>query len=215
MWMVGFLRFIILEKTVMTHDGFKIFYISLQKLRIMEEWRDIKGYEGLYQVSNEGEVRSLNYNHTGTIHTLNPSSNNRGYEHVNLFKDGERKMKQIHRLVAEAFIENPDNLPHINHKDENPHNNKVENLEWCTPAYNNAYGGRALRAGKNISKALRGRIPKHTPPKKVYQYTLDGRLVKIWESTSECVKNGYNHVSQCCNGLRTQNKGYRWSYKPL
>lgn len=181
----------------------------------MEIWKDVKGYEGLYQVSNEGNVRSLNYNHTGTIHILSPSSHRRGYQCLNLYKDGKREMKLVHRLVGEAFIDNPENLPQINHKDENPKNNKVENLEYCTQAYNNTYGGRLLRAGNSIAKALKGRIPKHTPPKKVYQYTLDGQLVKIWESTAECTRNGYYHVCDCCNGKRTQNKGYRWSYEPL
>lgn len=182
----------------------------------MEEiWKDVNGYEGLYQVSNTGRVRSLNYNHTGEVKILAPSSDRRGYKHVNLFSQGTRRIKLIHRLVAEAFINNPDNLPHVNHKDECKSNNVVENLEWCTQEYNNNYNGRAKRAGVNIKKALEGKIPDANPPKKVYQYTMNNELVKVWKSTAECVRNGYNHVSECCNNIRKQDKGYKWSFKPL
>lgn len=181
----------------------------------MEEWRDIKGYEGKYQVSNDGRVRSLDYNHTGEMQLLIPSSDKRGYRHVNLFLNGNRKMKLIHRLVAEAFVENPNDYPQINHKDENPSNNVAENLEWCTQGYNNVYNDRAKKAGENIRKALAGKIPKGNPPKKVYQFNIDGELIKIWNSKAECARNGFNHVSECCNGKRKQDKGYKWSYKPL
>lgn len=181
----------------------------------MEIWKDIEGYEGKYQVSNEGRVKSLNYNNTGKEHLLIPSSDKRGYKHVNLFLNGYKKMKLIHRLVAEAFIENPNNYPQINHKNEKKDENYVENLEWCTQAYNNVFNDRAKKAGENIRKALAGKIPKANPPKKVYQYSLDGELIKIWDSKAECVRNGFNHVSECCNGKRNQNKGYKWSYKPL
>ena len=119
----------------------------------MEEvWKDIEGFEGLYQVSNKSRVRSLDWYqtrysrngkeylqlHKGRIlkTRLNPS----GYPYVNLYKDGVMISKTLHRLVAIAFIPNPDNLPFINHKDENPANPSISNLEWCTPSYNVNYG---------------------------------------------------------------------------
>lgn len=117
-----------------------------------EEWRDIQGFEGLYQVSNHSRVRSLDWYqtrysrngkeylalHKGRI--LKPRLNNKGYPYVNLYKDGVMTSKVLHRLVAIAFIPNPNNLPCINHKDENPSNPSISNLEWCTISYNVNYG---------------------------------------------------------------------------
>ena len=105
----------------------------------MEEWKDIKGYEGIYQISNKGRVKSLGNNKTKKEKILRPRKIN-GYFSVRLCKKGEKpKEFNIHRLVAEHFIPNPDNLPVVNHKDENKLNNNVENLEWCTVAYNVNY----------------------------------------------------------------------------
>lgn len=103
-------------------------------------WKDIEGYEGLYQVSNTGKVRSLNYRRTGETKVLKPSTSKLGYKSVNLCKDGKNKGYLVHRLVALAFIPNPNNYPVVNHKDENPSNNTVWNLEWCTQEYNINYG---------------------------------------------------------------------------
>lgn len=126
-----------------------------------EEWRNIAGYESFYQVSNFGRVRSLHrtfvrsdgrlHNKPGKI--LTPGINPRGYLFVNL-SDVNHKITptRIHRLVAETFIPNPDNLPQVNHKDENKLNNSAENLEWCTAAYNDLYGSR----NQKISRALQG-----------------------------------------------------------
>lgn len=119
----------------------------------MEEiWKDIKGYEGKYQVSNYGSVKTLNYRRTGTARLLIPK-NDKGYLAVGLYKNGKRKMFLIHRLVAEAFIPNPENLPQVNHIDEDKTNNYVENLEWCTQSYNNNYGTRL----KRVSESLKNR----------------------------------------------------------
>ena len=117
-----------------------------------EEWRDIKGYENLYQVSNKGRVKSLgngksNYSKERLLKTR---KNKRGYIQVNFSKDGKIKMFYVHRLVAETFIPNPNNYPVINHRDETPCNNCVENLEWCTQKYNVNYGtGKFRTAAKN------------------------------------------------------------------
>lgn len=121
----------------------------------MEEWRDIKGYEGKYQVSNLGRVKSLNYRgNTNKEHILKPKKVRNGYNQVQLYKNGIGIFYSIHRLVAEIFIPNPNNYPQVNHKDENKINNKVENLEWCTQKYNNNYGSHNKRAGDSRKKSI-------------------------------------------------------------
>ena len=120
----------------------------------MEEiWKDIKGYEGLYQVSNLGRVKSLK-NSSGKsrerIKTLRVS--NRGYYLVNLCKNRYYETKSVHRLVAEAFIPNPENLPVINHKDENQLNNNFDNLEWCSQKYNLNYSAKRKKEREKINE---------------------------------------------------------------
>lgn len=107
----------------------------------MEEWKNIIGYEGLYEVSNKGNVRNVRRN---TL--LKLSKNYYGYIRVALSKNGIKTWLRVHRLVAQAFLPNPDNLPQINHKDEDKLNNCVENLEWCTAKYNNNYGDRLKKS---------------------------------------------------------------------
>jgi hypothetical protein len=113
----------------------------------MEQWKPVKGYEGLYEVSNHGRVRSLDRReemkngrkrfYKGKL--LKPMKDRRGYLYVDLKKDGQRKLHRIHRLVAEAFLLNPDNLPVVNHRDGNKENNHYSNLEWCTSSQNNKH----------------------------------------------------------------------------
>lgn len=105
-----------------------------------EIWKDIKGYEGLYQISNFGNVKSVKKKII-----RKPSSIPKGYLRIGLFKGGKTKFFYPHRLVAEAFIPNPNNLPCINHKDNNTKNNRMENLEWCTYKYNNSYKNHHLK----------------------------------------------------------------------
>lgn len=115
---------------------------------MIEEWRPVEGYEGLYEVSNTGRVRSFDryvkgksYRlHKGKV--LSPGKNSRGYLSAVLSYNGKHKSITVHRLVAQAFLPNPDNLPEINHKDEDKTNNSVDNLEWCDHKYNNNYGSR-------------------------------------------------------------------------
>jgi len=174
----------------------------------MEEiWKDISGYEGLYQISNMDRVKSFRESnkHFGKKeHFLKPSLNANGYENVTLYVSPNCKHKfLVHRLVALAFIQNPKNLPCINHKDENRLNNSVDNLEWCTISYNNAYG----------SARIRGSI---TKGKKVKQYTLEGCHIATYNSMfiasslSGICKTG---IKDCCNGKAEQSGGYIWRYE--
>ena len=126
----------------------------------MEEWRDIEGYEGLYQVSSCGRVKALNYNRTGIERILRQTKDALGYKRIMLCKDSKRKLYLVHRLVAATFLDNPNNYPCVNHKDECKYNNFVENLEFCTHEYNNNYGTRTERQ----SKALTGKH--HTEERK-------------------------------------------------
>ena len=128
----------------------------------MEEvWKDVPGYEGLYKVSNTGKVMSLQTvglfgkNNNGRLMTLR--TDKFGYKFVFMSKDGKKKRGSVHRLVALAFIPNPDNLPQVNHKDEVRDNNNADNLEWCTVTYNNNYGNRRLKASNSISGERNGR----------------------------------------------------------
>lgn len=164
-----------------------------------EYWKPVVGYEGLYEVSNFGRVKSIRF---GKERILKPGTDKRGYLLVGLCKNNKQKTHKVHRLVMEAFIPNTDNLPCVNHKDEDKTNNNVENLEWCSYTYNNNYGTRNERRSKKISKPI-------------LQYTLDGVFVKEWDSIRECGRNGFNsaQICNCCNGKRKQHKGFIWRYK--
>ena len=172
-----------------------------------EYWKPVLDYEGLYEVSNWGRVKSLNYIHSGKEKILKPVTTKNGYLRVVLCKNGKKKTFLVHRLVAEAFIPNPNNLPQVNHKDENKLNNNVENLEFCDNKYNSNFGTRNERI---IAKNTNGKRSK-----KVYQYTLDGQFVREWESTSDCGRNGYNYgnVAACCRGELKKYKGFIWKYR--
>lgn len=190
----------------------KIYCIFVPKLNVMEEiYKDIEGYEGLYQVSNLGNVKSL-VNNKGVARekVLKPFINSDGYKRVILCKNNTIKGLKIHRLVAKSFIENPNNYPCVNHKDECKTNNVVSNLEWCTHKYNINWGTRNARAGKAISKAM-----KNNPnvSKQVGAYK-DGELIFTFPSTNEAERQGYNHgnVCSCCNGKLPHYKGYIWKY---
>lgn len=173
----------------------------------MEEWKDIEGFEN-YQISSEGNARNAK-NKKNLISSLMKN----GYLRVTLYKKRKPYYKNIHKLVADAFIPNPDNKPCVGHKDCNKNNNRVDNLYWCTYKENNNHP----ITKKRRSETKKGQIPKANPPKQVFQYTLDGELVAIWPSTMECKKNGFNraNISACCRGERKIHMGYKWSYKPL
>ena len=180
-----------------------------------ETWKDIKGYEGLYQVSNMGRVKSLERTVTSKNGSkqyrkeriLKPRPNGKGYLRVNLFKSSsETKDFYIHRLVCEAFHENPENKPCVNHIDENKTNNTASNLEWCTYKENSNHGTRNARMAKGVAKAL---------SKPVGQYTREGELIKVWQSTREVERQlGFAHlaISKVARGKRKTAYGYVWKY---
>ena len=185
-------------------------YNELKKENIMEHWKSIAGYEELYEVSDIGRVKSLKY---GKEKILKPWKTHKGYIRVNLYKDGQRKMQFIHRLVAEAFIPNPNNLETINHKDEDKTNNTVINLEWMSREDNNNYGTRNKRAGEAISKA---NINNPMLSKKVQMFDkFTGELLAIFPSTMEAERVtgiANQHISKCCNGKLKSAGGYIWKY---
>lgn len=174
-----------------------------------EIWLPIEGYEN-YQVSNLGKIKSLKYDKEKI---LRQGKHKNGYLYVNLCKEGKVKTFQVHRLVANAFIENTNNFKCVNHKDECKTNNCVNNLEWCTYQYNNTYGTFQARRVANID----WKSVAEKKSKKVYQYSLDGTLVGVWESTAECGRNGYNqgNISECCRGERNFHRGFIWSYQEI
>lgn len=146
----------------------------------IEIWKslDFLGYPN-YKVSNFGRVKSLNYKCSGKEKILKLVKNKLGYIQITLSKEGERKNFQVHKLVALAFLKNTYNLPMINHKDENPLNNHVDNLEWCTAKHNANYGTRNERVSKT-SKT------KKINCKSILQYTLDGNFIRVGKyQTSE------------------------------
>lgn len=178
----------------------------------MEEiWKDIEGYEGRYRVSNLGNVMSLNYRRMGISRLLIPKINNDGRLWVELAGNGKPKPMLIHRLVAMAFIENPNNYPQINHKDENPKNNSADNLEWCTRKYNIHYYYERYRADAKRKKYRHG---KHMD-KPVIQETKDGQFVRKWDNSRQTrVELGWNDwsIAECCRGNRKTAYGYIWRY---
>ena len=184
----------------------------------MEEiWKDIKKYEGLYQVSNLGRVKSLerirkngkNNFYLKKERLLKQATQNIGYKFVVLYKDNGKKGYRVHRLVAETFIPNPNNYNCINHKDECRTNNKVDNLEWCTISYNNSYGTKLERYRKNLIKKI-GR--------KVNQYDLNGNFIKQWDCIMDIErhlkkKRASSPICACCRNKKPTAYGFKWCYE--
>lgn len=157
----------------------------------MEIWKDVVGAEEYYQISSIGRIRNKLTNQI-----LKPSKSG-GYYHIELCYNIKRNAL-IHRLVAEAFIPNPFNLPCVNHIDENKLNNCIDNLEWCSYKYNTTYGKAAL--GRNS---------------KVIQFDLQGNAMKIWDSmkeASEALGLCYQSISACCRNESKSCGGYAWTY---
>lgn len=162
-----------------------------------ETWLDIQDYEGLYQASNLGRIKSL-YKQIGFHYyketILKPGRDKRGYPQVVLSKKGVRKGCRVHRLIAETFLPNPNNKRTVNHLDQNKTNNYVSNLEWATNQENIEYS-------------------QNKPILQIKGSTVVG----IWASASEAARNGFHqgHISQCCNKIPGfySHRGYKWSFK--
>ena len=179
-----------------------------------EIWKPIEGFDN-YQVSNLGRVKSTIHHNGTNERILKPLLKKDGYLQIVLYKHKISKRLYIHRLVAAAFLPNPNNLPCVNHKNENPQNNMVvlnkdgsvnvelSNLEWCDYTYNNNYGTRNERLAKTKSKI-------------VLQYSLDGTFIKEYPSIREVERQlgfAQGNISHCCLGKYNQAYGYKWLYK--
>ena len=205
----------------------------------MEIWKDIPGYDGKYQASNTGRIRSTRHRSVQRFHELSQRDNGTGYLMVTVYFNGITKKMLVHRLVAMAFIDNPDNLPCVNHKDEDRQNNCVENLEWCDKSYNQLYSlerhpERRYVFGNNFKDKETGENTSpftkkgnaHYDFRKVAKKTIDGELVAIYSTASEAA---YAHgvepgtiQAACKRNARTDKKrrrnyksravGYVWEY---
>lgn len=175
-----------------------------------EYWRDVKGYEGFYQVSNVGRIRSLdrivNSNHSNKRKSkgriLKATKDRYGYLYVVFCVRNKRKTEKVHRIVANSFIQNPQNKEQVNHLNEIKTDNRVQNLEWATASENNNYGIGQIR-----------RVEKRNKP--TIQYSLDGELLKKWRSASDAGRTlgiDISGICKCCRGTLESIKGYRWSY---
>lgn len=168
---------------------------------IVEEWRPIVGYTN-YEVSSLGRVRSLGIDKYHPSKILKPWFSNKGYPLVDLHLNGKRIHKLVSRLVGEAFIPNPKNLPFINHKDENPKNNRVDNLEWCDAKYNANYGTAIERQRQKVIKAV------------ICTYLKTGEKIKYPSLTEAEKVTGVNRskIWGCCNGVFSQSHGFTFEY---
>lgn len=156
-----------------------------------EEWKDVFGYEGIYQASTLGNIKNIKTNKT-----LKPFKNTNGYYQVELWKNGKGKQIVVHKIIAKTFLSNPSNLPQINHKDENKTNNSIDNLEWCTAKYNSNYGTRNLKLSSPV-----------------ICIELNKKYSSIKEASKE-LKIQQAHISGCCAKRKHYKTagGYHWRY---
>lgn len=196
---------------------------------MIEIWKDVVGFKGYYIVSNFGNVQSIDRYVEGKLGSLRfqkgvnmiLQENKKGYLVVILHKHGYFYQKQVHRLVAEAFIENPYGLPQVNHKDTNKHNNCVENLEWITNYDNmqhaikhNCFHDFTEKQLCSVKKNLIFANAKRRIP--IVQYDANWNIVNEYESVAKAAKENNlsdSHISQCCNGKRKSCGGYKWKRK--
>ena len=169
----------------------------------MELWKDIEGYKNMYQISNYGNVKSINYHRSGKSKIIKPLKRKDGYLKVILYKKGKTKSYFVHRLVAEAFLDNLNNYKYVNHKDENKKNNCVNNLEYCTAQYNNTY-----------KKYNRGKTNKN----KINQFDLKGNFICQWNSLKE-IKNNTNYsyygIFNCLHNRQITSNNFVWKYEVI
>jgi hypothetical protein len=176
-------------------------------------WEPIAGFEGNYKICLEGLVKSveridcLGRRHPEQI--MKPKHNNRGYAQISLYRNGKRHYFLLHRLVAEHFIPNPDNLPQVNHKDENKDNNHSGNLEWCTNLYNRRYGTGYMRSVEKHDYSMIGRGNR----KPVNQYSKNGELICKWDAivlAEKATGIPARSIRRCFQHRKNIAGGYRW-----
>lgn len=189
-----------------------------------EIWKDIKGYEGLYQISSFGNVKSLDryiINKNGDKQFfpkkyLTQGFSN-GYLKVTLSKNNKQKTFRVHILVAKAFIPNHKNKSEVNHIDGNKSNNRIDNLEWNTRSENELHAYRnGLAKPSDKQKQAVAKYAKENYSKKVIQYSLNGVFIKEWNSMHDVWRElgiRPSYICRCCKGLRNQTYGYIWKYK--
>lgn len=164
----------------------------------MEIWKTIEGYPN-YEVSNMGRVKSLKYDKEKILKGIKKRD---GYLLIGLSKEGKVKFFSLHRIVAQAFLPNPNNLSEVNHIDEDKTNNKVDNLEWCDRKYNNNYGTRTERAIKSKSISI-------------LQFSKEGNFIQKWDSAKDVERElGFNqgNINKCCKGKLKLAYGFKWCY---
>lgn len=173
----------------------------------MEEWKDVVGYEGLYMVSSMGRIKSLGNGNSRNKkwckeRLLKTGKNKDGYLQVCLWKDGVRKTCKVHRLVATAFIPNPQGLPEVNHISEIKTDNRAKNLEWCSHSYNNTYNDKSKKVGEKLCKPIFG-IDKMT-----------GLIVEYKSAKEASRQTGISqgNIGSCLKGKRKSAGGFQWFY---
>lgn len=185
-------------------------------ISIQTKWKDIVGYENEYQINQFGEIRTLkNSPKLKKYDVLKPQISKRnGYVYQMLYKNGKEKLLRVHRLVAMAFLPNPNNLPQVNHKDGNKQNNSVDNLEWCEQSDNmkHAYKNGLQTPSENQRKAIIN--TNKLKQKKVCQIK-DGEVINTFSGISEAsrqTKISISCISRCCNLKRKSTNGYEWRF---
>ena len=170
-----------------------------------EIWKDVFNYEGIYQVSNLGNIRILKNMKKKIL-----QNDKDGYKIIILSKKGKKSTKRVHRLVAEAFIPNPENKSYVNHKNGIKSNNCIKNLEWVTPSENNTHYYRVLG---NKSPNF-GKYGKNNHSSKVVLQIKNNKIIAEFYGCNEAQRiTGINHISAVCLGKRKTSGGYKWKYK--
>lgn len=187
---------------------------------MVEIWKDIKGYEGFYQVSNLGRIKRIEkqitmynkntkYNKVIKEKELKQTKNKKGYLYVSLCKNGEIKKQRVHRLVAEAFLEKKDGFNEINHRNEKRHDNRAENLEYCTHVYNLNYGNHNQKLSKTLRENNKNKI-------KIIQMDRKGNILNEYESLMDASRSTNipePNICACCKGIYKQTHNFIFKYK--